>query len=310
MSSAPDADAVPQPPADAQLARQLAEALGETEQQPRQQIATLIELMGGDAVQALLAEVLTVEAAGGLLLPGGRRRRTPGGVFFYLARRRLPEALHPRVFPPRLVPPASRTAPPATQEPRPSRAVPAPAGRARVLEVTPVRPPPARDAWKDRRDFVRSAPSHLSAEEVAAEGRQRGLPLTPVDVRALRGEAQPAAATWSSPGGSMQDPSSKEQARGRDAAEQQARPPEVASAAADPMPPAAPEPLRSSETGRPTTTKRGPSRSRKAPGGEPPRPSPSTEAEFYRLVVSMGTSRARELLAEFEARVAQALDDD
>jgi hypothetical protein len=67
----------------------IADELGETETQPRGQLRAIVDALGDDAAQALLAEVQQIEADGGMLLPDGSRRRTPGGVFFHLAFARL-----------------------------------------------------------------------------------------------------------------------------------------------------------------------------------------------------------------------------
>jgi hypothetical protein len=67
----------------------IADALGETERQPRAQLRAIVAALGDEAAHDLLAETQQVEANGGMLLPDGSRRRTPGGVFFHLAYERL-----------------------------------------------------------------------------------------------------------------------------------------------------------------------------------------------------------------------------
>jgi hypothetical protein len=81
-----------------QLVAQIAEALGETESQPRDQIRRMIKIMGADFAQELLRETEIVEAQGGLFLERENRRRTPGGVFFYLARDRMTKQQRGKVF--------------------------------------------------------------------------------------------------------------------------------------------------------------------------------------------------------------------
>jgi hypothetical protein len=86
-----------QPPT-RQLVAQIAEALGETEPQPLEQIRRLIKIMGTDFALDLLRETQAVEAAGGLFLERENRRRTPGGVFFFLARNRMTKPQRGKVF--------------------------------------------------------------------------------------------------------------------------------------------------------------------------------------------------------------------
>jgi hypothetical protein len=63
----------------------LAEALGETEKIPRQQLGYIVHRCGIPFAEAVLAQVWEVEANGGMFIRSGKRRRTPGGVFFELA---------------------------------------------------------------------------------------------------------------------------------------------------------------------------------------------------------------------------------
>ncbi|HEY0737361.1 MAG TPA: phosphorylated adapter RNA export RNA-binding domain-containing protein [Herpetosiphonaceae bacterium] len=81
-----------------QLTAQIAEALGETEPQPLEQIRRIIKVMGADFAEELLRETETVEAEGGLFLERENRRRTPGGVFFFLARGRMTKPQRGKVF--------------------------------------------------------------------------------------------------------------------------------------------------------------------------------------------------------------------
>jgi hypothetical protein len=81
-----------------QLTAQIAEALGETEPQPLEQIRRIIKVMGADFAQELLRETEAIEAEGGLFLERENRRRTPGGVFFFLARNRMTKPQRGKVF--------------------------------------------------------------------------------------------------------------------------------------------------------------------------------------------------------------------
>ncbi len=79
--------------------KEIAAALNETAETPVQQISQILEHMGADFVQELLAEVEKIEADGGLLTDDGSRRRTKGGVFFYLAKGKMPADARQQVFP-------------------------------------------------------------------------------------------------------------------------------------------------------------------------------------------------------------------
>ena len=70
-------------PTSAALAKQIAEALGETN---IHQVRRVVEHLGVDAAQAHLVEAQRIEAAGGEIVASGKRRRTPGGVFLRLVR--------------------------------------------------------------------------------------------------------------------------------------------------------------------------------------------------------------------------------
>jgi hypothetical protein len=80
-------------------AQQIAEALGETEAQPRRQIQDIVALCGIEFAQSILQATLEIEANGGLMLADNSRRRTPGGVFFYLARGKMEKDIARRIFP-------------------------------------------------------------------------------------------------------------------------------------------------------------------------------------------------------------------
>lgn len=69
----------------------IAQALGETESAPLQQIEAIITHFGRDRALAWLEETQQVESRGGMLTKNRKRRRTPGGVFFTLVRQHLTE---------------------------------------------------------------------------------------------------------------------------------------------------------------------------------------------------------------------------
>jgi hypothetical protein len=64
----------------------LAQVLGETEPEPQQQLAQLLDVLGAFGTWRLLQKTLDLEARGGVLIASGKRRRTPGGTFLWLAR--------------------------------------------------------------------------------------------------------------------------------------------------------------------------------------------------------------------------------
>jgi hypothetical protein len=75
-------------PAELELAAEIADQLGETEDEPRGTILRAVQRLGSAAARGLLEETQAIEAQGGLWLGDRSRRRTPGGVFFYLVRQR------------------------------------------------------------------------------------------------------------------------------------------------------------------------------------------------------------------------------
>jgi hypothetical protein len=81
-----------------QLVAQIAEALGETEPQPLDQIRRIVKVMGADFAFELLRATQAVEAQGGLFLERENRRRTPGGVFFYLGYDRMNKQQRGKIF--------------------------------------------------------------------------------------------------------------------------------------------------------------------------------------------------------------------
>ncbi|HVW24213.1 MAG TPA: phosphorylated adapter RNA export RNA-binding domain-containing protein [Polyangiaceae bacterium] len=144
----------------------ITEALKETDELPRKQIAEIVEVLGPDVALSLLDETKRVQNQGGIEVRDGTRRRTDGGVFFSLAKGRLPKSDRNRIF--RVRPPkapnegpsenAQQTLPlaeaprgpvvrPVQQEERPRPAPPppkqipaaGPLGRRRVVEVEVLR---------------------------------------------------------------------------------------------------------------------------------------------------------------------------
>jgi hypothetical protein len=112
------------PPTD--VAAQVADALGETEQEPRRQIARAVQVLGEARALAFLAETQEVEAAGGLMTSTGERKRTPGGTYFKLMRSAITGRERRTIFP--QLPKAARQArdkaknpsPPISPEKRPA----------------------------------------------------------------------------------------------------------------------------------------------------------------------------------------------
>lgn len=134
----------------------IAEALKETEELPRKQIAEIVGVLGPEVALELLTETRRVQDSGGVEVRDGTRRRTDGGVFFSLAKSRLPKADRNRIFrirPPKTEGAEGSDAPPpgppvAVEKPRQAAAVaPVPiedtraagAGRRRVVEVEVLR---------------------------------------------------------------------------------------------------------------------------------------------------------------------------
>jgi hypothetical protein len=74
-----------------QAVARIADNLGETEKAPLDQLRRIVKRLGAGQVEAFLARVDEVEAAGGMPVPDGSRRRTRGGVFFALVRQSLPK---------------------------------------------------------------------------------------------------------------------------------------------------------------------------------------------------------------------------
>jgi hypothetical protein len=72
-------------PSKEEVAAMIADTLGETEENPRKRILTVVRAVGRTHARELLNMTLQTEEHGGILVPDGSRRRTPGGVFFHLA---------------------------------------------------------------------------------------------------------------------------------------------------------------------------------------------------------------------------------
>lgn len=89
----------------------IATQLQETESGVITQIARILERMGSEFVQTVLADTLRLEAEGGMLTEDKQRHRTPGGVFFYLVRGRITAEDRKVLFP---RPPQPAKPPPPT----------------------------------------------------------------------------------------------------------------------------------------------------------------------------------------------------
>jgi hypothetical protein len=87
------------PNTDAQLARQIADQLGERDPTPFGQIRRILHTLGPERTQAFVGQALEIEARGGMLLPDGSRNRTLGGVFFRLVRDHVSEEERKAIWP-------------------------------------------------------------------------------------------------------------------------------------------------------------------------------------------------------------------
>lgn len=87
------------------VARQIAERLGETEEEPQKSIYQVVKKLGIDEALRYVQKTLEVEEAGGIMLPDQSRRRTTGGVFFYLIKTEAPTDIIKHIFPGRRLPP-------------------------------------------------------------------------------------------------------------------------------------------------------------------------------------------------------------
>lgn len=94
-----------------EVAEQIAQALGETEVEPRKTIYRAVKKLGRDQAQLFVQKTLEIELAGGLMLPNESRRRTTGGVFFFLIKTEVPADITRHIFPRRLPPHLKRKTP-------------------------------------------------------------------------------------------------------------------------------------------------------------------------------------------------------
>ena len=72
-------------PSQQETAVMIADQLGETGEEPRAQILTIVRGLGRTQARALLQQALDLEASGGMMVLDGSRRRTLGGIYFHLA---------------------------------------------------------------------------------------------------------------------------------------------------------------------------------------------------------------------------------
>ncbi len=59
--------------------QKIAEALGETEEDPLKTIKRIVKVLGEKCTLVLLEETLEIEARGGMTVDDGSRNRSPGG---------------------------------------------------------------------------------------------------------------------------------------------------------------------------------------------------------------------------------------
>lgn len=132
----------------------IAEILEETDAEPIDSIRRIVQRLGVDFANDVLAETQRIEAAGGLLTQKRDRRRSPGGVFFYIARQRMiangqRADLH-AIFPPR-----NRN----DRMPTSAEAVPLPAASV----VRPLRPRPRNEQARQRLSDQQRRPVNQAA---------------------------------------------------------------------------------------------------------------------------------------------------
>jgi hypothetical protein len=169
-------------PADTrELVQTIAQQLGETQRGPIQQIRRVVQHLGADTAQAILAEAQQIEANGGLLLPDGSRRRTPGGVYFHLVRQRISPAERVLIFPMRpgrstrpgtSVPAAPPTPVPASTEPQ-DIVIPNATGEARTVKITVIGRPGR--IVRDPRGFVT-----VTMQRTGVPALPKGVPAPPM----------------------------------------------------------------------------------------------------------------------------------
>ncbi len=80
-------------------ATHIATRLGAVGRRQQEEIVRIVETLGEERANALLAEVTRIEARGGRKTTDGTRRQTPTAVFFALARSGASPAEKARMFP-------------------------------------------------------------------------------------------------------------------------------------------------------------------------------------------------------------------
>lgn len=81
-----------------EVAKLIAEQLGESEATVQRTIYRSVRTLGVEAALAYLQRTQEIEATGGLMLPDGSRRRTPGGVYFWLVRQETTAEQRRKIF--------------------------------------------------------------------------------------------------------------------------------------------------------------------------------------------------------------------
>lgn len=82
-----------------QIAHEIAEKLGETDEIPVRQIEAIVKLMGEEFARARLEEALKIQSEGGMKTDDGQRERTVGGIFFYRVKGQLNKGQKATLFP-------------------------------------------------------------------------------------------------------------------------------------------------------------------------------------------------------------------
>lgn len=80
------------------VADEISDALGETQDKPRNQIRNVVRYCGIEFAQQAYNDMQEIENNGGMIILTGERRRTPGGVFFQLVRERVDQETRERIF--------------------------------------------------------------------------------------------------------------------------------------------------------------------------------------------------------------------
>jgi len=81
------------------LALEAAKTLGEENEGPVHQLELILEHVGKEFLDEMLAETQKIEDGGGMMTDDGKRRRTKGGVFFYLAKGKIDARVRYLIFP-------------------------------------------------------------------------------------------------------------------------------------------------------------------------------------------------------------------